>query len=365
MVNLSGKRSNQLTAVKKSLEDNLKINPVSSRLIDVNNAIVNNRYRIKDLSSQNFETILFGYNTSQIVDNKIFIFGERPQNHLIEVFDTMTLTKITTINTGSNTHITTSLAVDDNFIYLTKITLVSTTRSIRILKYNRYTLALVEESPVVYTSINIKSYVLTSFHHNGFVFLGISELDGGKIVKVSLADYSTATMPYDSIRILYKTSNGFFAMGMGAASGTDNFRKPQYIDFNLNIINYLPRTLLTSSQTRLAVQKDDYIYIANDAGVVTKYQISTNTIVKEVAITDVGQIGGLQLVKNGILVQSNIGLILLYDFDLNIVKTWNYYNTTTTGGFMLIDNNSTIYTHSYKESKFYKKQFIDMTEGVI
>lgn len=365
MVNLLGKRDNGLAYVKTSLEDNLRINPASSRLVDINNSIVNNRYRIKDLSSQNFETILCGLSTSQIVDNKIFIFGVHPQNHLIEVFDIMTLTKITAINTGSNTHLTTSLAVDDNFIYLTKITLVSTTSSIRILKYNRCTLALVEESPVVYTSINITSYVLTSFHHNGFVFLGIDEPDGGKIVKVSLADYSTATMPYNRINTLYKTSNGFFAMGTGTASGTDNFRKPQYIDFNLNIIKYLPRTLLTSSQTRLAVQKDDYIYIANDAGVVTKYQISTNTIVKEVERTDVGRIRGLQLVKNGILVQSDIGLILLYDFDLNIVKTWNYYNTTTVGGFMLIDDNSTIYTHSYKESRFYKKQFIDMTEGIV
>lgn len=365
MVNLQGKKSNQLTAIKTSLENNLKINPASSRLVDINNSIVNNRYRIKDLDSKNFETISLGANTSQIVDNKIFIFGAYPQNRLIEVFDIMTLTKITTINTGSNTHITTSLAVDDNFIYFTRLTLVSTTRSIRILKYNRCTLAFVEESPVVYTSINIASYVLTSFYHDGFIFLGISEPNSGNILKVSLADYSTATIPYNSINILYKTSNGFFAMGTGTASGTDNFRKPQFIDFNLNIIQYLPRTLLTSNQTRLAVHKDDYVYIANDSGVVTEYQISTNTIVKEVAITDVGQIRGLRLVKNGILVQSNVGLIILYDFDLNLVKTWNYYNTTTTGGFMCIDNNSTIYTHSYKEPKFYKKQFIDLTKYVI
>ena len=38
MVNLLGKRDNGLAYVKKSLEDNLKINPASSRLIDVNNA---------------------------------------------------------------------------------------------------------------------------------------------------------------------------------------------------------------------------------------------------------------------------------------------------------------------------------------
>ena len=365
MVNLQGKKSNQLTAVKTSLEDNLKINPASSRLVDINNSIVNNRYRIKDLDSKNFETISLGGSTSQIVDNKIFIFGSFPQNNLIEVFDIMTLTKITTINTGSNATLTTSLAVDDNFIYFTKLTLVSTNRSVRVLKYDRRTLAFVSESPVVYTSINIVSYVMTSFHHNGFIFLGISEPDGGNIVKVSLTDYSTATLPYNVINVLYKISTGFFAMGTGTAQGTDNFRKPQFIDFNLNIIQYLPITLLASAQTRLAVQKDDYIYIANDAGVVTKYQISTNTIVKEVTIIDIGQIRGLQLVNNGILVQSNKGVILLYDFSLNLIKTWNYYNTTTAGGFMLMDNNFTIYTHSYKEPKFYKKQFIDLTKDVI
>ena len=47
------------------------------------------------------------------------------------------------------------------------------------------------------------------------------------------------------------------------------------------------------------------------------------------------------------------------------LKNWDYYNTTTAGGFMTIDSNYTLYTHSYKDAKFYKKQFIDMTEGII
>ena len=111
MVNLLGKRDNGLAYVKKSLEDNLKINSPSSRLIDVNNAILNNRYRIKDLGEKTFETISLGLNISEIVDNKLFIFGAFPQNNLIDVFDIMTLKKIISINTGSNTTLTTSLAV--------------------------------------------------------------------------------------------------------------------------------------------------------------------------------------------------------------------------------------------------------------
>ena len=48
---------------------------------------------------------------------------------------------------------------------------------------------------------------------------------------------------------------------------------------------------------------------------------------------------------------------------LNLVKTWDYYNTTTAGGFMSVDDNYTIYTHNYKDPKIYKKQFVDQTEG--
>ena len=45
---------------------------------------------------------------------------------------------------------------------------------------------------------------------------------------------------------------------------------------------------------------------------------------------------------------------------------WDFYKTTTAGGYMLGDNNNTIWTQSASQStKIYKKQFIDMTSNII
>ena len=90
-----------------------------------------------------------------------------------------------------------------------------------------------------------------------------------------------------------------------------------------------------------------------------------NSLIKEVQTSEIGIIRALKKVKNGVLIQLNNGIIELYNDDLKLIKSWNYYNTTTTNGFMSIDSNYTLYMHSYKEPKFYKKQFIDMTEGII
>jgi len=45
---------------------------------------------------------------------------------------------------------------------------------------------------------------------------------------------------------------------------------------------------------------------------------------------------------------------------------WDFYSTTTTGGYMLGDNNNTIWTQSASQpTTIYKKQFIDMTKDII
>lgn len=364
MVTLSGKKDNGLARVKKSLEDNLKINPASSRLIDIDNAIVNNRYRIKDLDNKSFNTITQGY-ISYVIDNKLFIIGSSISSWVIEVFDIFTMSLIMTINTGTQATCA-ALDYDNNYIYIPKILVSGSTRTVTIMKYHRRTLVLVVESPTVYTnSVAIStSAVLVN---NGFLYLGINAgSTTGFVLKINLLNYTSTQINFVTPTHFYKISETVFLLaGSGEVSGQTNYAKPQIVDYNLNRIQYLPKTMLEEALPRLSTHKDDYLFVANNKGVLTKYKISTNTIIKEITITDVGQIRGLQIVKNGILIQSNVGLILLYDFDLNLIKTWNYYNTTTTGGFMSIDGNYTLYTHSYKEPKIYKKQFIDMTEGVI
>lgn len=361
MVNLQGKKINQLTAVKTSLEDNLKINPASSRLADINNSIVNNRYRIKDLDNKSFNTITQGY-ISYVIDNKLFIIGS---NWVIEVFDIFTMSLITTINTGTQARCA-ALGYDDKYIYIPKILVSGSTRTVTIMKYSRYTLVLVVESPTIYTN-SVAIHASAVLANNGFLYLGINAgSTTGFVLKINLLNYTSTQINFVIPNYFYKISETVFLLaGNGVVSGQTNYAKPQIVDYNLNIIQYLPKTMLSEALPRLSTHKGDYLFVANDSGVVTKYRISTNTIIKEITITDVGVIRGLQIVKNIILIQSNVGLILLYDFDLNLIKTWNYYNTTTTGGFMSIDSNYTLYTHSYKEPKIYKKQLIDMTEEIV
>lgn len=363
MVNLLGKRDNGLAYVKKSLEDNLKINSTSSRLVDINNSIVNNRYRIKDLDSKSFNAITQGF-ISYVIDNKLFVFATNISSWVVEVFDIFTLSLITTINTGGQASCV-GLDYDNEYIYIPKILISGSTRTVKIMKYSRCTLSLITESPTIYTA-NVAIIISAVLVNNGFAYIGINISGSGFIVKVNLSDYTTSQTNYSVPVYFVKISETIFiATGNGTLSSDANYRKPQLLDYNLNVVQYLPTTLLTTNQTRYVVKKDDYLYVANDSGVLTKYQISTNTIIKEIVVTNNNQIRGLQIVKNGIFVQNNLGTITLYDFDLNFVKSWGYYNTTTAGGFMTIDDNSTIYTHSYNEPKFYKKQFIDMTEGVV
>ena len=115
MVNLIGKKDNGLSAVKKSLEDNLNIVSASSRLADVNNAIIDSKYRIKDLSETSFNTITQGY-FSYVIDNRLFVIASGASNWVVEVFDIFTMSLITTINTTTAGGF---MSVDDNYTVYT------------------------------------------------------------------------------------------------------------------------------------------------------------------------------------------------------------------------------------------------------
>ena len=139
------------------------------------------------------------------------------------------------------------------------------------------------------------------------------------------------------------------------------------MDWDLNIIQTFPQTSLTINNFRYGFYKGDFLYVVNDSGVLVKYQISTNTIVAETQISEIAVIRNIVLINdNHILLQTNTSKIMLYDLNLNFVKLWDFYNTATSGGFLIDDNNNTIWTQSASQpTTIYKKQFIDMTSDII
>lgn len=362
MVTLSGKKDNGLAYVKKSLEDNLKINPASSRLVDINNSIVNNRYRIKDLDNKSFNTITQGY-ISYVIDNKLFIIGSSISSWVIEVFDIFTMALITTINTGTQQGAF-ALTYDAQYIYIPKIEISGSAKNVKIRKYERCSLNFIEESATVFSS-SFDITIVSCIQENGFIYIGVVASADAAVIKINLINYTVVnSIAFRVPLYISKTANGLIITGNNTNSGA-NYRRIKYVDFNLADIQTFPQTSLTINIWRLSIINEDYLYATNDAGILVKYQISTNSLIKEVRTPIIGVILSLNKVKNGVLIQLNNGVIQLYDDDLNLIKNWDYYNTTTTGGFMSIDSNYTLYTHSYKEPKIYKKQFIDMTEGVI
>ena len=87
----------------------------------------------------------------------------------------------------------------------------------------------------------------------------------------------------------------------------------------------------------------------------------------ETQISEIAIILNIVLINdNFLLLQTNTSKIMLYDLNLNFIKKWDFYNTTTSGGFLIDDNNNTIWIQSAsQQTTIYKKQFIDLTSGVM
>ena len=156
-------------------------------------------------------------------------------------------------------------------------------------------------------------------------------------------------------------------LGVNELSGDVKHRRVELLDWDLNIIQTFPQTSLTIQNFRHGFYKDDFLYVGNDSGVLVKYQISTNAIVAETQISEIAVIRNIMLINNDfLLLQTNTSKIMLYDLNLNFIKMWDFYNTTTSGGFLINDNNNTIWTQSASQpTTIYKKQFIDMTSDII
>ena len=334
-------------------------------------------YLIKDLSTIT-NTISCG--ELAIIDGKLLLLPNSINAGTIEVRDYQTGVLIKTINDGANIGAS-GICFDAEYIYISKCIETITDkkyRDIYIRKYNRCTLDLVSESPILYTGItgtattNV-SNIFGMIENGDYLYLAcvqnsqIPEITH-KIMKTKKSDFSLiSTLDWQTPLNVIKHTNGFFALGSNELSGGVKRLRIDFLDWELNVIQTFPQTTLTVNNFRNGFYKDDFLFVGNDKGVLVKYQISTNTIVSETQISEVAVIYNILLINNDfLLLQTNTSKILLYDLNLNFIKMWDFYKTTTGGGYIVADNNNTIWTQSASQpTTIYKKQFIDLSSGVM
>lgn len=377
MVNILGNKDNGLKVIKQSLEDNLNIIASDSRLKTITDKIVDSRYRIKDLST--ITNTVFCIKLA-VIDGRLFLLPNSIHAGTIEVRDYQSNALLKTITDGVNVE-TVAICFDADYIYISKCVQRITDkkyRDIYVRKYNRCTLELVSESPILYTGISATSSANSSnifeMVENGeYLYLAcVQTMDTAgifdKIRKIKKTDFSSvADIAWNLPLNLIKHTNGFFVVGANGISGDVKYRRIDSLDWDLGIIQTFPSTSTTIDILRKGFYKGDYLYVCSDNRILIKYQISTNTITKEIPIVGTAYVRNLISINdNFLLIQTNASKIMLYDADLNFIKTWTFYSPTATGGFIVSDNNNTVWTQSAGElTTIYKKQFIDLSSGVM
>lgn len=335
-------------------------------------------YLIKDLST--ITDTIQGYRVT-IIDGKVFILPNIANAGTIEVRDYQTNTLLKTINdVGNIANI--GICFDETYIYIGK-GIESITdkkyRDVYVRKYDRCTLDFVSESPILYTGIsgatsNHSSNIFSMIENGDYLYLACIQTmqtvgDFHKIRKIKKADFSSvADVVWDTPLNIIKHANGFFVTGMNVKLSSDEkYRRIDFLDWDLNILQTFPQTTLSVNLFRYGFYKDDFLYVGNDEGVLVKYQISANTIIAETQISEITTINNIVLLNDHyILLQTRTSKIMMYDLDLNFVKMWDFYETTTGGGYMLSDTNNTVWTLSASQPTIiYKKQFIDLSSGVM
>jgi|GEM_PF-2745931 len=328
-------------------------------------------YLIKDLSTIT-DTIQCRKIT--IIDGKIFLLPADVNAGTIEVRDYQTNALLKTINDGANIG-SSAICFDDDYIYVGKTVETITDKKYRdvyVRKYNRCTLDFVSESPILFagsvpTSSSISTNTYGMVENGEYLYLACY---GGtrKILKIKKVDFSSvASIDWSDPLHVIKHENGFFVLGVNTESSSDDkYKRIDFVDWNLNILQTFPQTTLTVATFRNGFYKDDFLYAANGSGVLVKYKISTNTIIEEVQISEAAIIYNIILINNDfLLLQTKTSKIMLYDLNLNFIKMWDFYNTATAGGYILSDNNNTIWIQPGSQpTTIYKKQFIDMTKNI-
>ena len=377
MVNLQGKKTTTSREIKDALNSNLNITAADSRLKTIVDKITDSRYRIKDLSTITDTVSCYKF---EIIDGRLFVLPNTENAGTIEVRDYQTGVLLKTIDGGSNVGVI-SICFDADYIYIAKCVETITDKKYRdvyVRKYNRCTLDLVSESPILYTgvsgvSLTNYSNIFSMLANGEFLYLAcVQDMQSLAIYhhirKIRKSDFSLVTSrEWATPLYMTKHTNGLFVSGRNSLSSDPKYMRIDFLDWELNVIQTFPQTTLTISNFRYSVYKDDYLYVGNDSGVLVKYQISTNTIIAEVQTSEPTFIRSVILINNDfLLLQTNTSKIMLYDLNLNFIKMWDFYNTTTTGGKIVGDNNNTIWTQSANQPTIiYKKQLIDMTSDII
>ena len=334
-------------------------------------------YLIKDLST--ITDTIQCYKLT-VIDGRLFVLPNTANAGTIEVRDYQTNALLKTINDGANAT-TIGICFDETYIYISKcVETISDKkyRDVYVRKYNRCTLDFISESPILYTGVSStvstnSSNIYAMVENGEYLYLACIQTmqTAGvfhKIRKIKKEDFSSVS------EIVWKTplniiehANGFFVAGNNVESSSDEkYRRVDFLDWDLNVIQTFPQTTLTINNFRYGFYKDDFLYVENDSGVLVKYQISNNTIAAETQISEAAIIRSITLINdNYILLQTDTSKIMIYDLDLNFIKMWDFYSTTTTGGYILSDNNNTIWIQPGSQpTTIYKKQFIDMTKNI-
>lgn len=364
MVNLQGKESTALKTIQQSLDDNLNIIPSDSRLKTIVDKIIDSRYRIKDLSTISANKIVY----LEEIDGKLFTMPQIDNPGIVLVLDYQSDTLLTTVSTGA-TQNTNTVAYDSTYVYIPKCVHNGNQKWVYLRRYNRCTLAFVDEV-LIYQylgTVENSANVFGILENGDFLYVAsVESTDAGnkhKIRKLNKSNLTTASYVEDLASYnLIKGTNGFYSLGSG------NIAYPNrviYYDWDLNIIQAFPQTTLTSNIFRCGIEKDGFLYTCNDSGVIIKYDIATNAIIAQKNTGETTAFKNIFIIKDVILVQQNLGVIRLFDLNLNFIKSWNYYNTSTQGGAFFVDKNNTLWSQNRSTTNVIKKQFIDLSSGVM
>ena len=321
-------------------------------------------YLIKDLSTISANAIVY----LNEVDGKIFTMPQFSNAGIVLVLDYQSDTLLTTISTEA-TQNTNTVAWDNTYVYIPKCVHNSNQKWVYLRRYNKRTLNFINEVLIyqylggVENSANISGIV----ENGDFLYVAsLESTDAGnkhKIRKLNKSDFTTASYVEDLASYdLVKSTNGFYSLGGGNSTYPN---RVIYYDWNLNIIQVFPQTTLTTNKFRCAAEKDGYLYACNDSGNIVKYAIATNTIVAQKSTGEITLFRNIFILKDVILVQQNLGVIRAFDLNLTFLKSWDYYNTTTQGGAFYVDKNNTIWSQNRSTANIYKKQFIDLSSGVM
>lgn len=161
---------------------------------------------------------------------------------------------------------------------------------------------------------------------------------------------------------------GFFVSGRRTTLTTDaNYTKVDFIDWDLQVVKTLARSENNISLTRRVLEKDGKVFIINDKGVIIKVDFLTNTLEAETQSPEEVLSRSFKLIGDKILMMTASGKIYMYNTNLVLLYTWDFYPTGTgTTGDLENDLNNTVWvTHAKNPTVLFKKQFIDLTKGAI